>query len=300
QVPLLTFFEFFYHTQGADAGFDPEYPLVLDDLLRIRSKNITNLLSLEAADAGISPTHWQRNLYPAVYRDKIHLIHEGINTDAASPDPAAWVRLDSGLTLTRKDEVITYVSRNLEPYRGFHVFMRALPEILQRRPNCRVLIIGGDDVSYGRKLPAGETYRGQMLAELQGKLDLSRVHFLGKIPYQQYLRVLQISTAHIYLTVPFVLSWSMLEAMSSGCLVIGSRTAPVEEVIVDGENGLLVDFFSEREIADAIDRVFAHPDQMQALREAARATILQRYPLKAGIQAYRDLFAHWLAETAQP
>lgn len=300
QVPLLTFFEFFYHTQGADAGFDPEYPLVLDDLLRIRSKNITNLLSLEAADAGISPTHWQRNLYPAVYRDKIHLIHEGINTDAASPDPAAWVRLDSGLTLTRKDEVITYVSRNLEPYRGFHVFMRALTEILQRRPNCRVLIIGGDDVSYGRKLPAGETYRGQMLAELQDKLDLSRVHFLGKIPYQQYLRVLQISTAHIYLTVPFVLSWSMLEAMSSGCLVIGSRTAPVEEVIVDGENGLLVDFFSELEIADAIDRVFAHPDQMQALREAARATILQRYPLKAGIQAYRDLFAHWLAETAQP
>ncbi len=155
-------------------------------------------------------------------------------------------------------------------------------------------------MSYGRKLPAGETYRGQMLAELQGKLDLSRVHFLGKIPYQQYLRVLQISTAHIYLTVPFVLSWSMLEAMSSGCLVIGSRTAPVEEVIVDGENGLLVDFFSEREIADAIDRVFAHPDQMQALRDAARATILQRYPLKAGIQAYRDLFAHWLAETAQP
>ncbi len=288
-VPLVTFFEFFYQTTGADAGFDPEYPLTLDDLLRIRTKNITNLLSLHAADMGISPTSWQRSLYPAEYQGKIRLIHEGINTEAAQPDSTAWVQLGSGLKLTRKDEVITYVSRNLEPYRGFHVFMRALPEILKRRPHCHILIVGGDEVSYGRKLPPGETYRARLLQEVQG-LDMNRVHFLGKLPYQQYLRVLQVSSAHIYLTVPFVLSWSMLEAMSAGCLVIGSRTAPVEEVIEHGENGLLVDFFSATELADAIDQVYASPNQLQEIRDAARQTILARYPLAQGIQAYRQLF----------
>ncbi|MDR5171710.1 glycosyltransferase family 4 protein [Methylobacillus flagellatus] len=288
-VPLVTFFEFFYQTTGADAGFDPEYPLALDDFLRIRTKNITNLLSLHAADIGISPTAWQRSLYPPEYQDNIRLIHEGINTDAARPDPTAWLQLGSGLKLTRKDEVITYVSRNLEPYRGFHTFMRALPEILRRRPKCHVLIVGGDDVSYGRKLPPGETYRAKLLQEVPG-LDLSRVHFLGKLAYQQYLRVLQVSAAHVYLTVPFVLSWSMLEAMSAGCLVIGSRTAPVEEVIRHEENGLLVDFFSGEQLADAIDRVFAAPDQLQAMRDAARATIIERYPLSQGISAYRQLF----------
>ncbi|MFL9709987.1 glycosyltransferase family 4 protein [Methylobacillus sp. Pita1] len=288
-VPLVTFFEFFYQTKGADAGFDPEYPLALDDFLRIRTKNITNLLSLHAADIGISPTAWQRSLYPPEYQDKIRLIHEGINTDAARPDPTAWLQLGSGLKLTRQDEVITYVSRNLEPYRGFHTFMRALPEILRRRPKCHVLIVGGNDVSYGRKLPPGETYRAKLLQEVPG-LDLGRVHFLGKLPYQQYLRVLQVSAAHVYLTVPFVLSWSMLEAMSAGCLVIGSRTAPVEEVIRHEENGLLVDFFSGEQLADAIDRVFAAPDQLQAMRDAARATIIERYPLSQGISAYRQLF----------
>ncbi|MCB5187171.1 glycosyltransferase family 4 protein [Methylobacillus caricis] len=296
-TPLLTFFEFFYQTDGADAGFDPEYPLVLDDYLRIRTKNITNLLSLHAADIGISPTAWQRNLYPPEYRDKIRLVHEGINTEAAAPDRSAWVRLGSGLTLTRDDEVITYVSRNLEPYRGFHIFMRALPEILKRRPNCQVLIVGGNDVSYGRKLPDGQTYRAQLLQEVQG-IDQSRVHFLGKLPYQQYLRVLQVSSAHIYLTVPFVLSWSMLEAMSAGCLVIGSRTAPVEEVITHEENGLLVDFFSIHEIANAIDRVFTAPDRLQAMRDAARGTIIERYPLSTGIKAYRELFEEAMAPTS--
>lgn len=292
-VPLVTFFEFFYQTTGADAGFDPEYPLTLDDFLRIRTKNITNLLSLHAADIGISPTAWQSSLYPHEYQGKIRIIHEGIATDIARPDPTAWLQLGSGLRLTRQDEVLTYVSRNLEPYRGFHVFMRALPEILRRRPKCHVLIVGGDDVSYGSKLPPGETYRARLLQEVPD-LDLTRVHFFGKLPYQQYLRVLQVSSAHVYLTVPFVLSWSMLEAMSAGCLVIGSRTAPVEEVIRHAENGLLVDFFSGKQLADAIDQVFAAPDQLQSMRDAARATIMEHYPLSQGISAYRQLLSELL------
>lgn len=298
-VPLVTFFEFFYQATGADAGFDPEYPMTLDDHLRIRTKNITNLLSLHAADIGISPTAWQRSLYPQEYQYKIRLLHEGIATDAARPDPTAWIQLGSGLKLTRADEVITYVSRNLEPYRGFHVFMRTLPHILARRPNCHVLIVGGDDVSYGRKLADGDTYRAKLLREVPG-LDMQRVHFLGKLPYQQYLRVLQVSSAHIYLTVPFVLSWSMLEAMSAGCLVIGSRTAPVEEVIRHGENGLLVDFFDKEQLADAVDQVLNAPDRLQPLRDAARNTIVQRYPLSQGIAAYREIFKELLAAGNQP
>jgi len=287
-VPLITFFEFFYQVNGADVGFDPEYPITLDDHLRVRVKNITNLVSLEAADIGISPTAWQRSLYPPEYQAKIRLIHEGINTDIAAPNSSAVVELASGLKLTRNDEVITYVARNLEPYRGFHIFMRAVEIILKRRPNCHILIVGGDDVSYGKKLADGETYRERMLKEVD--LDTGRVHFVGKLPYQLYLNVLQISSAHVYLTYPFVLSWSMLEAMSAGCLVIGSATAPVQEVIQHGINGLLVDFFSPEQIASTIDTVLADKTQLQAIRDKARETVIERYNLQAGIDGYRKLF----------
>ena len=288
EVPLITFFEFFYQVSGADVGFDPEYPIGLDDHLRVRIKNITNLVSLEAADIGISPTAWQRSLYPQEYQAKIRLIHEGINTGIAIPDASAVVELASGLKLTRADEVITYVARNLEPYRGFHIFMRAVDIILKRRPNCHILIVGGDDVSYGKKLPEGETYRERMLKEVD--LDPARVHFVGKLPYQLYLNVLQISSVHIYLTYPFVLSWSMLEAMSAGCVVIGSATPPVQEVIQHGINGLLVDFFSPVQIADSVDTVLNDADKMQAIRIAARTTIIERYPLQKGIDAYLQVF----------
>ena len=184
------------------------------------------------------------------------------------------------LTLGRDDEVITFVNRNLEPYRGWHVFARTLPEILRRRPKAQVLIVGGDEVSYGAKPKDGISFRQRYWEEVADRVDASRVHFLGKLPYAQFTRVLQVSGAHVYLTYPFVLSWSTLEAMSLGALVIGSRTPPVDEVIRDGENGLLVDFFDQKGIADAVDRVFEHPDRMQALRDAARRTAVERYDLK--------------------
>ena len=150
-----------------------------------------------------------------------------------------------------EEELITYVARNLEPYRGFHVFMRAIPEIQKRRPKARIVIVGGDEVSYSPRLPPGQTYRQHLLREIEGKADLSRVHFTGRIPYADYLALLRRSSVHVYLTYPFVLSWSLLEAMSAGCLVVGSRTPPVEEVIRDGENGLLTDFFSTEQLASA-------------------------------------------------
>jgi glycosyltransferase involved in cell wall biosynthesis len=186
----------------------------------------------------------------------------------------------SGATLSKSDEVITFVNRNLEPYRGYHMFMRALPGILRRRPNAQVLIVGGDEVSYGRRPADGKSHKEIYLNEVKDQLDMSRVRFLGRIPYEQFVKLLQVSSVHVYLTYPFVLSWSMLEAMSAGCLVVGSRTPPVQEVISEGHNGLLVDFFKPDEIADAIDRVLEHPDKMQKVRDQARKTVVERYDLK--------------------
>jgi glycosyltransferase involved in cell wall biosynthesis len=280
-VPLLAYFEFFYHSHGVDVDFDPEFTSVFSDPSRLRMRNAVNHVALDAADWGHTPTRWQRGLYPPEMRSRITAIHEGVDTDAVRPDGAASVRLARpNLTLTRDDEVITYVARNLEPYRGFHVFMRALPDILRRRKRAHVVIVGGDGVSYGHPAPPGTTYREMMLRELGDRIDLTRVHFLGQIPYGAYLDLLHISSVHVYLTYPFVLSWSFLEAMASGCLIVGSATPPVEEVLKDRENGLLVDFFSTRAIADRIDEALDHPDRMQRLRDAARKTAVAQFDLK--------------------
>lgn len=277
---LVHFCEFYYHTIGQDFNFDPEFPSSAEDVLRLRVRNFHHLMALEQADIGIAPTMWQKTRFPSSYQTKIEVIHDGVDTQLVAPDSEAFLQFPKKqLRLTRKDEVITFVSRNLEPYRGFHTFMRTLPELLKARPKARVIIVGGNDVSYGSRLPKG-TYREKYLAEIEGRYDASRVHFVGKLPYKTFLHVLQVSTAHIYLTYPFVLSWSMMEAMSAGCLVIGSRTPPVEEVIEDGKNGLLVDFFSSDELIHAITRVCEAPDRLQGIREHARRTIIERYDLK--------------------
>src|SRR5665213_5654 len=253
EIPLLAYFEFYYHANGVDVGFDSEFESIFRDSSKLRVRNSVNLMGFDAADWGHTPTSWQHSLYPAEMRRRISILHEGVDTDIVRPNPNAWVEVaPENLKLSRADEVITYVSRHLEPYRGFHIFMRALPEILRRRPKAHVLIVGGDQVSYGNAAPAGTTYRELMLQELRERIDLNRVHFLGQIPYSTYLNLLQISSVHVYLTYPFVLSWSFIEAMASGCLVIGSRTPPVVEVLKDGVNGFLVDFF---DVPGLVDRV---------------------------------------------
>jgi glycosyltransferase involved in cell wall biosynthesis len=195
------------------------------------------------------------------------VIHDGIDTDRVTPG-------------VPEEELITYVARNLEPYRGFHVFMRAIPEIQKRRPKARIVIVGGDEVSYSPRLPSGETYRARLLRELDGRIDLSRVHFAGRIPYTDYLALLRRSSVHVYLTYPFVLSWSLIEAMSAGCLVVASRTPPVEEVIADGRNGLLVDFFSTEALAARVDEALKNQAYYRDLREAARRTAVERFDLR--------------------
>jgi glycosyltransferase involved in cell wall biosynthesis len=278
---LINYYEFFYRYKGADVGFDPEYPSTMDDMFKAPTRNATQLLSFVGSDAGVSPTEWQKSLYPPFLREHISVIHEGVDTRMIRPDPAAVLKIESAnLELTAADEVLTYVSRNLEPYRGFHVFMRALPQILRARPKARVIVVGGDDVSYGQRLPGGQTYRQKLMEEVGQDIDTARVHFTGKIPYTQFLRMLQISSAHVYLTYPFVLSWSMLEAMSAGCLVIGSRTRPVQEVLEDGVNGLLVDFPSPAKLAERVSEALENRAGFQAIRERARQTIIERYDLQ--------------------
>ncbi|MGE4298706.1 MAG: glycosyltransferase family 4 protein [Desulfovibrionaceae bacterium] len=276
KIPFVCFFEWYYRAFGSDADFDPSEPLTERTLLHIRAKNAPILIDLAACDMGYSPTHWQKAQFPREFHGKIAVRHDGIDTTYFAPMPGQTMVLPD-LDLSLEQEIVTYATRGMEPYRGFPQFMRATEILLKKRPRCHVVIAGSDRVSYGRQLPEGETYKQRMLDTLD--LDMSRVHFVGSLPYGQYKRLLQASHAHIYLTRPFVLSWSMLEAMSCGCCVVASDTAPVREVVRNDVNGLLVDFFSPEQIAARVGEVLDDPDRKRAIREAARRTIVDRFDL---------------------
>lgn len=291
KAKLHCYFEWFYRAHGSDADFDPTDRLDADAEARIRVKNASILLDLASCDRGLCPTHWQQQQFPPEFHSKLKVMHDGIDTTYFCPNPGAKLVLPSiGLDLSHVDELVTYSTRGMEPYRGFPQFMEAVALIQQRRPNCHVVVVGDDRVAYGKKLPNGKTYKQLMLEKLP--LDLSRLHFTGSLPYGQYLQVLQASSAHVYLTRPFVLSWSMLEAMSTGCLVIASNTAPVTEVIQDGKNGLLVDFFSPTEIADRVDEALSHPERLADLRTSARETVQKHY----GLATLLPQHIQWLME----
>jgi len=296
-VPLLANFEFYYHAHGVDVGFDPEFVSIFNDPSRLRARNGINLLAFQAADWGHSATQWQRGLNPSEMRSRISVLHEGVDTALACPNPNARFKIPGGRVLTARDEVVTYVARNLEPYRGFHIFMRSLPQLLRRRKQAQVVIVGGDGVSYGAPPPPRSTFREMMLRELGADLDLNRVHFLGMLEYHDYISLLQISSAHVYLTYPFVLSWSLIEAMSCGCMIIGSNTPPVLEVLRDGANGLSVDFFDHQKVATLIETALAKREVMLPLRAAARATAAAQFDLERLIlprwnRLFDDLINH--------
>jgi glycosyltransferase involved in cell wall biosynthesis len=282
RAKLLVYAEFFYGGEEADTNFDPEFQVdQLRARMRSRGRNGSLLLALATADRGLAPTQWQRRQFPIELQPKIEVIHDGIDTDRVTPDPSARVTLKrQNVVLRAGDEVVTFVSRNLEPYRGYHTFMRALPKILAERPRAHAIVVGGDDVSYGARPAKGRKWRNIFLQEVKEELDLSRIHLVGKVPYDVYRQILQVSTAHVYLTYPFVLSWSMLEAMAAGCLLIGSDTAPVREVIQHEQNGVLVDFFNPQALADCVVGALADPNRYHGIREAARRTILDRFDLK--------------------
>lgn len=282
QARHLTYAEFYYASTGLDTDFDPEFATPgLMPRLAVAARKAHLLQAITEADAALSPTAWQASTFPAEARGKITVIHDGIDTARLVPDPAARVALPDGTVLGRGDEVITFVSRNLEPYRGYHILMRALPEVLRARPQARVVIVGGEGQSYGAKPPGAKSWKQTFLDEVAPELDLARVHFLGRVPYGQFVALMQVSSVHAYLTYPFVLSWSLLEAMSCGAFVLCSRTPPVTEVIRDGENGRLVDFFDVPGWSRALIAALAEPGATLALRAAARETIRARYDLRS-------------------
>jgi glycosyltransferase involved in cell wall biosynthesis len=277
---ILLYCEFFYGMHERDVGFDPEFPETgADGHVGLHLKNASTLLALADCDAGVSPTAWQRSTFPEHYQRKISVCHEGIDVDIAKPKADAIFRLPSGQELRRSDEVVTFAARNLEPLRGYHVFMRALPRIMAKRPRAQVVVIGGDEVSYGASPPPGATWKSTFFKEVAGRIDPTRIHFTGRLPYLDYLSALQVSSAHVYLTYPFVLSWSLIEALSSGCLVIGSDTAPVREVLIHDKNGLLVPFFDTQQLAGRVIDVLSNPRRFDRLRAQARQTILDSYDL---------------------
>ncbi len=276
KVRLGLYCEYFYRASGQDIGFDPEFQSTDDKAAqRIRLKNAHTLLSLAEADSLICPTHWQANTYPAEYRQQMTVVHDGVDTAYFAPDTQAFVELD-GRRLDRSTQVVTFVARNLEPCRGFHTFMRALPEILQRNPGCQVVIVGDPGPGYGPG-PATGTWQDVLLHEVGAMLSPDRVRFVGLVPLPVFRTLMQISSAHVYLTSPFVLSWSLLQAMSCGAMVVGSRTPPVAEVIEHEVNGLLADFFAPAEVAGAVTRALQGAPDILAMRQRARDTVMARY-----------------------
>jgi len=284
EAKLKLYCEFFYHARGADVGFDPEYSSSDPaDAGRVTLKNANTLLQFQQADAGISPTHWQASTFPPHIQEKITVIHDGIDTEVLRPNPSVRFKLDNGQALSRDDEVITFVNRALEPYRGFHVFMRSLPKLLAAKPHAQVLIVGKEGVSYGAQPPSGKSWETQFCDEVMPQLTAQqrdRIHFLGNIEYARFISLIQVSRVHVYLTYPFVLSWSLLEAMSVGCSIVASDTQPLHEAIKHEETGKLVDFFDPAALADSVIGLLEDNVERERLGIAAREFAISNYDLK--------------------
>jgi len=282
---IIIYCEFFYRAEGQDVHFDPEGPrLGVDGVVALQCKNASSLIALAEADTGISPTRWQRSTFPKEFQEKIEVVHEGVDLASIGPDPTARLALPGGKVVTKTDEIVTFASRNLEPVRGYHVFLRALPAILRARPNAQVIIAGGDGNSYSHAPPAGRTWKAHCLDEVVSDLDLSRVHFVGSLDRASYLNMLQVSSAHVYLTYPFVLSWSLLDAMAAECEIVASDTAPVREVIEDRRNGVLVPFHDHAALSQAVVDALANRGPSSKRGAAARKTVAERFDMGVCVQ----------------
>lgn len=277
ETPFLSYYEWYYSADSEDVRFGKIH-LSEDNREMVRCLNAKLLIDLYSSDAGISPTEYQKKQFPVEYQDKIKVIHDGIDTEYFRPDKnAKFLVKDKNIELTCKDEVITYGTRGMEPYRGFPQFMEAVEKLLVLRPNAHFLIAGEDIICYGQQLK-GISYKQKALDSLT--LDMNRVHFVGKLSYDEYLNFLQISSAHIYLTYPYVLSWSFLESMATGCCMIASNTTPVLEFMKDNYNGLLAEFYDIENIAEKVVYALENQDKMESIRENARKTVIERCELK--------------------
>lgn len=277
-TPIIGFFEYYYSVHGGPVGFEPDKPPSEHAPFMMQGHNAVPLVNIEVVDLGHSPTLWQRDRFPTSFHHKMYVCHDGIRTDILKPNKKAKVELGRiGRPLTVKDEIVTFMARNLETTRGYHQFMRALPHIQKARPNARVLVIGGNDASYGGKSKHPGGLRGQMEAEVGHLLDWDRLHFLGQVPFASYQSIIQISSCHLYLSMPFVLSWSFLECMAMEATIVASDVAPVREAMEHGKTGLLVDFFDPEAIAAQVVEVLERPRDFAHLGPAAREHVVKTY-----------------------
>jgi glycosyltransferase involved in cell wall biosynthesis len=298
----LLYGEFYYHASGADVGFDPEFPAVAgEEPFRVHAKNATLAMALAEADQIVCATPFQASLLPSVFQPRTAIIHEGVETQSVVRRRSARVRLQSGQILDDSKPVVTFVNRHLEPLRGFHIFMRALPALLDSVPDAHALVIGDNRKGYGQAAPDGATWKERLVGELGDRLDFSRVHFLGRVRHAELLAAFSISRAHVYYTYPFVLSWSLLEAMACECLIIGSDTAPLHDVITHGRNGILLDFFDVAALSDTLIQCCRRPREFDPMRAAARATILDRFDRQRhGLPAWQTLLDSMVAPAGSP
>lgn len=291
-VPQLHYLEFFHGVPGTDHDIDDSLAMeiTLQERQRTRMKNANLLLNLEQMDWGWTPTRFQHSVLPSWAQTRCSVIHDGIDINWLKPDHQAQLRLQDGRLLTYGDPVVTFINRTFEPYRGVHVFLESLALLQQRNPLAQAVLVGADtpNVSYGAQRNDGVGWLSALKIQLGDRLDWSRIHCLGTVPHSTLRHVYQISAAHVYLTYPFVLSWSLIEAMSCGCLVVGSDTAPVKELLVDQVNGFLVPFQDPTILADRLQLALTQPRQMQALRHGARKTAL-KYNVKISIDRQLDL-----------
>lgn len=288
-TPFIAYMEFYYRAFGADVHFHPKSIIRPDRVAKVRFKNATNLLNLEACDWAISPTKWQASLHPSDFYHKFSVLHEGIDTELIKPlKKKESLKLPNGKYLPEDAEIITYVARNFEPYRGFEEVMRAISILMQQRPKAHFLIVGNDGVSYGATLSDGKTYKQKMLAELTN-LDHNRLHWFRRLAFEEYIKILSHSMVHIYMTVPFVLSWSFLESMSMGCSIVASRTIPLFEVVEDGKNALFAEFFEPEDIAKKVVYLLDNEELRMELGKNAREFVIKNYDIKKILPIYEKL-----------
>lgn len=274
----LAYLEWYYNAVGGDVGFLRSSAPDLNDRMRLRMKNTPILHDLAAMDWGQCPTRFQASQFPSIFMDRVSILHDGVDTTFFSPSDEAALEID-GKVFKKGDPLITYIARGMEPHRGFPQFIEAVARLQKMNKDVHTLVIGADRVAYGPTRRDGKSFKQAALEE--NELDLSRLHFVGRKPLNYLRDALRVSAAHVYLTVPFVLSWSMMEAMSAGALVVASNTAPVAEVIRDGESGLLFDFHDPPRLADRLADILSAPGKWEPIRAGARRAIVERYDVKA-------------------
>jgi len=293
EARLVCYFEYFYNVKGQDFNFDPEFQdKSITGRAALKAKNAVMLQALQEADAGWTPSNWQKSTFPAWAQNKIDVINEGIDLKYFKPNSKANFSIENkGILLTAKDEVITYAARSLEPVRGFHVFMRALPTILKERPNAHVVIMGREKASYGPEPDGHSSWLQKLLKEVGNELDPARVHIVGFLPKDQYRAILQVSSAHVYLTYPFVLSWSAVEAQACGATLVASNTGPLLDAAPASDGRYLFDFFDKDDFLEKLYAVLTlKPKDKARIQKAALTWLGNKFGMQANLEVLADLF----------